>query len=308
MMPSEPERASQAAREGALVIVERRRGTLVVTESERLSWLHGIVTCDVAELEPGHGSFGLLLNKVGKIQTDLDVAVSADAVYLGVAPDRAGPAIELLGGYLIMEDAELEDESAARVWIRLHGPQSAELGRRIAEHQGVVFATIDWTGLGGAAVLVKPDDVEGVVDVLVASGGVLGDRADWDRLRLEHALPVFGVDYDASNNPHEASLERRAVSWSKGCYLGQEVVCTLDMRGKARRRIVPLAIEAPDVPEVGAEVRDDRGAAVGEVRSGARSAVLGKVLALATLKRKTLDSGVPLTVDGHAASVIVDSE
>ena len=72
-------------------------------------------------------------------------------------------------------------------------------------------------------------------------GGALGDDAAWEALRIERAIPRFGVEFDATTYPQEAALEKRAVSFAKGCYLGQEVVCMLEMRGHVKRKLVPLS-------------------------------------------------------------------
>ena len=99
---------------------------------------------------------------------------------------------------------------------------------------------------------------------------MIGSEPDWQRLRIERAVPAYGTDYDDRDNPHDASLERRAVSWTKGCYLGQEVVCMQDMRGKLKRRIVTLAFDSRDPPAPGAIPRRVR---CPTVRSRARVGV-----------------------------------
>jgi folate-binding protein YgfZ len=142
---------------------------------------------------------------------------------------------------LIMEDAELELRERELSWFRLHGPLSATRARSLAGEHGGVSAAIDWLGLGGAALAVPLDAAASVAS---AAGDSLLTDADWLRLRLERGLPEIGTDYSERDRPHEAGLERRAVSWSKGCYLGQEVVCMQDMRGKVRRSNRVLSVSA----------------------------------------------------------------
>lgn len=276
------------------------RGVLAVTESERVSWLDGIVTCDVADLEPGQGRYGLLLSKVGKIQTDLDIVATPEAVYLGTAPGTIGSVRDFLDAYLIMEDAELDDQSAERALVRLHGPRAAELAQAT---EGVEAASLDWTGRGGQALIVARDEVDAVVTKLVEAGAVRAEPGDWDRLRIEAQLPTFGVDYDDRHNPHQASLDRRAVSWSKGCYLGQEVVCTLDMRGKVRRRLYVLSVDGGDVPEPGTPVTTVGGDAAGEVTSAAAG---DPVLVFARLERKRVEAAEALRVGSREAALFAE--
>src|SRR5262249_53217436 len=123
----------------------------------------------------------------------------------------------------------------------------------------------------------------------------------WEAHRVQHALALFGQDFGGDDNPHEAGLDRRAISWQKGCYLGQEVVCMQDMRGKLKRRLVVLALGV-DVPPParGAKVAAG-GAEVGEVTSSARGG--SGVWALARLKSPYFEGGAALEVDAHAARV-----
>ena len=123
-----------------------------------------------------------------------------------------------------------------------------------------------------------------------AEGRRLGAE-DWTRLRLERGFPEFGVDYDGSDRPHEAALDRRAVSWSKGCYLGQEVVCMQDMRGKVKRSVRVLRLDAPPEArlEAGAAIVDANGGVAGRVSSLAFSARAGAWLVMTKLQLEALD-------------------
>lgn len=284
-----------------LIVPDVERGTLVVTGPERLDWLNGILSCEVASLEPGRGRFGLALTKQGKIQSDVHVVATDERVLLSVAPTTAADLCERFEQLLIMEDAEIADASAAFAWIYLHGPRAVEL----AENASGVRADLDLTGLGGAVIAVDRAELDQVVARLAErSGGeaVVDDGSAWRALRIERALPVFGVDYALGDNPHEAGLERRAVSWTKGCYLGQEVVCMQDMRGKVKRRLTPLVLEAAEVA-AGAEVRAD-GAPVGQLTSVAFSSRLGQTIALASLKAPHFEGKAPLAVAERPARVL----
>jgi tRNA-modifying protein YgfZ len=242
------------ARSAAVVAPALGWDTLVVTGPDRLAWLEGLVTCEVKTLTPGAGTWGLALNRQGKIQSALWIVAGPEELWLALAPGT-GPAVEHeLGRMLIMEDAELSRPATPRRWFSLHGPSAATLAASWARDAGGSSAPIDVTGLGGAVLNVSASD-EGLV-LARAEGALLGPN-DWTRLRLERGLPEFGVDYDGSDRPHEAALDRRAVNWSKGCYLGQEVVCMQDMRGKVKRSLRVLRVDAPaDAPlEAGATLR-----------------------------------------------------
>jgi hypothetical protein len=134
----------------------------------------------------------------------------------------------------------------------------------------------------------------------------LGSDADWEVFRITEVLGRFGVDFGETDNPHEAALDRRAVSWSKGCYLGQEVVCMQDMRGKLKRRLVALQLDtAGDLPQAGSPVTTNDGAeAVGELTSVARSPVTGRAVALARLKSPYFEGKAALGVAGMKAAFV----
>jgi len=293
--------ASTAARKGVL-LVEQPFVTLVLTGSDGRDWLNGLLTCDVKAVEPGQGAWGLLLTKQGKIVGDVNVVAGGDAFYLGVQPRAADTLFEMLNQFLIMEDAELKAPSSEFGWLTLHGPRAVELAKAIVPASGA-WGAIDWTGLGGAAVVAPADAVQTALASAVAdrsSEVVMGTGLDWERLRIERAVPVHGKDYDERDNPHDASLERRAVSWSKGCYLGQEVVCMQDMRGKLKRRIVTLALDSEDAPGPGAGVEID-GEHVGEVTTSAFSELLQKPVVLVRIAARALESGGSLRVAGQPA-------
>lgn len=274
--------AVDAARTGAAVRSCDGWGTLTVSGSERATWLEGLVTCQVGKLQPGQGTWGLSLNRQGKIQSELWVVATADQLLLAIAPGTIDSVEPELGRMLIMEDAELARPVAPQHWFTLHGPRAAERARELANALGGAAAPIDWSGLGGAALVVEQARA---AEVRAACSGQLLSEADWLRLRLERNLPEFGSDFDGKDRPHEAALERRAVNWSKGCYLGQEVVCMQDMRGKVKRSTRLLRVDAPASTELpaGSEVLDGAQQPLGNITSSAYSPHANAWLALARL-------------------------
>lgn len=254
----------------------------MVTGPERATWLEGLITCQVSKLQPGQGTWGLSLNRQGKIQSELWVVATAEQLLIALAPGTIDGVESELGRMLIMEDAELARPAAARHWFTLHGPAAATRAQQLAEQFGGASAEIDWSGLGGAALVVEQARAD---EVRAACAPALLTEEQWLRLRVERNLPEFGRDFDAKDRPHEAALERRAVNWSKGCYLGQEVVCMQDMRGKVKRSTRLLRVEAPVQAALpaGSEVLDAAQQPLGSVTSSAYSPRTGSWLALARL-------------------------
>jgi tRNA-modifying protein YgfZ len=282
------------------VVGDAERGVLAVSGSDRVTWLNGVVTCDAALATPGRAVFGLLLSKQGKIQTDFWLLASAERLFLAVAPDTGELARAELDRMLVMEDAELEDMSADLAVVTLVGPKAPELARRVALEPRWPVGETDRPGLGGAVVLLPRAELGGTLAELQAAGAVRPDAVEWQRIRLTRRVSVFGADYGPGDNPHEAGLDRSAVSWSKGCYLGQEVVFMQDARGKLKRRLVPLSVTA-GLPAVGAELRGPANEVVGEVTSVAPAG--NGAVAFARVKAPHFEPGTQLVVAGFPAEV-----
>jgi tRNA-modifying protein YgfZ len=297
--------ANDAARTSALVVRETEREIVRVRGSERATWLNSVVTCDVLGVTAGRAAFGLLLSKVGKIQADFYLLAGPDELLLALAPGTSAAAVVELERMLVMEDAELDATGPELACLALHGPRAFELAGVAAELPGVVLGSLDRTGLGGAVLLVPPASLTEVEAALATRGAGLAGKEDWKVLRVERRIGVFGTDYGVQDNPHEAGLDRAAVSWSKGCYLGQEVVFMQDARGKLKRRVVELTLEGP-VPELGAAVLTPGGEAVGEVTSAAFSVIAGGPVALARVRAPHHEPGARLTVGEKPASVRAD--
>jgi folate-binding protein YgfZ len=296
----------EAARRSVLAVREPDTEVIVVSGKDRVSWLNGLLTCDLVKGSATDGRYGLVVVRNGRVLTDAVVLRGSEAALL-VIPAKVEDALRAhLDHYLVMEDAEMAPHAPHVVW-GLHGPRAAEV-LAAAQRSGAAGAVLDRTGLGGAvavASVAEADAVESAIRVAVdQSDGVVGDAEGWDALRLERGLPRFGVDFDDKMYPQEASLEHVAVSFDKGCYLGQEVVCMLEMRGHVKRKLVPVVIDGEEIPERGDPVTDEAGGAVGEVTSAVASPTLGKAVALALVKRAHTEPGHKLLVGGRHAEVV----
>ncbi|MFO0661688.1 MAG: folate-binding protein YgfZ [Polyangiaceae bacterium] len=277
-------------------------GTLQITGADRLTWLNGLVTCEVKTLKPGQGSYGLALSKVGKILADIRIVVEAERILLGVGLDVIQSLREAMDRYLIMEDCELSDVSSAWSWLELHGESAAAVANAAAEKLGGVSTSIDRSGLGGAVLVVaKEKHSQALTEIESATGKKPAAADEWTAFRVKHKVPERGHDFDDKTYPQEASLEQKAVSFSKGCYLGQEVVCMLQMRGKTQRKVVGIAASAGGELKVGAQVLDERGEQVGSVTTVSNDD--GTWRGLAMVKTTALTGGA-LSVNGLSVSLV----
>jgi folate-binding protein YgfZ len=291
--------------EPVLVVLQNARGTLRVTGPEAKTWLNGLVTCDVLRVAESRGAFGLALNKQGKIQSEVEVVATPEGLLVGVSAGVDKKLAEALDKFLVMEDAELSVMSAAYLWADFHGLGAGPLAESAARACAGYAAVMAFTPAGGATVVFERDALLELERFVARMPTLrLASDADWQAFRIEQGLGCFGVDFSDTDNPHEAALDRRAVSWSKGCYLGQEVVCMQDMRGRLKRRLVALCVETTELPAAGAKVTSGaRGNAetVGEVTSAALSPLTGKAVALARVKGPYFEGNLPLILAGKSA-------
>jgi folate-binding protein YgfZ len=258
------------------------RDTLCVRGADRKTWLDGLLTCAVTGVTPGVAAYGLLLTKQGKIVTDVFLLDSGTELWVGVAPGHGAAVRELLDRYLVMEDAELEQAAEPPSWlVATQGAGDEPAG--VLARGAMALSTLR-------------------VELMLSSQAPSAALPDSSELLAEHGLGVFGVDFNERDNPHEASLDRIAVSWSKGCYLGQEVVCMQDMRGKVKRRLVALdGSSALGSSAAAKEVLAADGSVAGHV-SSVHPAPGGTRL-LASISTSALESPADLNILGERVRV-----
>jgi folate-binding protein YgfZ len=283
------------------VVDRSERGKLALTGSEAKDFLHGQVTNDILALEPGHGCYAAFLTHKGKMLGDMRVFDLGDELLLDCERVALQELFNMIRRYKLGRDVELHKRTLEMGLFSVIGPDAPALAGE-AEHDNARV------GLGGAEVVAVRTDVG--VDVFFWAGdrdavrAALdlpdGTEADAEIVRVERGRPRYGVDLDDSVIPQEAGLNERAVSFTKGCYVGQETVARLYYRGKPNRRLLGLRLSEP-VPS-GTEFRLGE-KVVGKVGSVVVSPDHGPI-ALALVRREAnpgdtvaLDGGTGLIVD-----------
>ena len=296
----------RALHEGALLLRTPSLGTLVITGKDRLTWLNGMVTCDLAKTRDGEGAYGFVVGKNGKLTAEVFIVVDDKRILLGVTKDR----LELLSGhfdkYVIMEDVDIEDDSDGFTWTLAHGPHAKELLTIARAHGAAGTAAIDMTGKGGAALVLEKNTADAIEARLQKEKSVpvvVGDESTWDKLRVEIGVARWGVDFNDDNYPQEAALEHLAVSFQKGCYLGQEAVFMLQMRGHVKKKIVRLQIEGDEPLANSTDIHLPDGTSVGTITSTSQCADKPAIWALGYVKWKQSTAGTELSVAGRKAVV-----
>lgn len=295
----------RALLEGSLLLSAPELGTLAISGKERQTWLNGMITCDLAPLREGQGAYGFAVAKTGKILAELRILLDRDRILLAAPKDRIATLSAHFDHYIIMEDVELEDVSDAVSWILAHGPGSADLALRARSYGAIAAASVDMSGKGGALIAIEPEQQSALIERLTRAATppvVFGEAEAWSKLHVEIGLPRWGEDFSEENYPQEASLEHLAVSFQKGCYLGQEAVFMLQMRGHVKKKLVPLRVEGETSLPERAEIATTEGTAVGAVTSQAQDAEGTR--ALGFVKYKYATAGASLRIAGRNAVIL----
>jgi tRNA-modifying protein YgfZ len=267
------------------------QGKLALSGSDRKEFLQGQVSNDVLALSPGTGCYATLLTPKGKMLADLRILDTGDELLLDTERVALQELFNVIRRFSLGYDVTLHKRTLECGLLSLFGPGSAETAgvgsMSDAEHAhqevriGTVTARAVRTELG-VDLLCDGADTAALAAALTEAGAVTISQRTADTLRVEHGRPVYGVDLDDTVIPQEADLNARAVSFTKGCYVGQETVARLYYRGKPNRHLRGLRLSAP--VGTGAEITfDDR--VVGRLGSVAESPSFGPV-ALAIVRRE----------------------
>ena len=303
--------AAIRTRSGIGAIGPRRQ--IAVAGKDRASYLQGLLTNDVQALVAGTGCYAAWLTPQGRMITDLHVLESGDMIVLDLPFDQAAATLERLDQFLFSEDVQLArlDDQLTPLWI--HGPSAAaslegtiagleslsswadyRLARGTFGSVPVVVVRIDQLGVPGFCAYVPLESERPLRDALMATGAIEVSQPAIDALRIEAGYPLFGADMTGDTIPLEAGIEGRAISFTKGCYVGQEVVIRVLHRGHGRvaRRLVGLRLEGPAAG--GSRVLSGE-REIGFVTSSAHSPSLGAI-ALGYVHRDFVEPGTAVQV------------
>lgn len=267
----------QAARANGGVVRRADRGVLAVAGADRASWLQGLLTNDVGALVEHEPVYAAYLTPQGRMITDMFVVAAGDRILLDVPAPLAASLRERLDGLIFSEDVRLTDESAALwVWTIITAD---------AFHE-VIAATL-------------PPEFQALPAI---------DMDTFEVMRIERGVPRFLADMADDTIPLEAGIEDRAISFTKGCYVGQEIIVRVTHRGGGRvakklvRWIADASAEVVPMPESRISSFDKD---VGRVTSAAFSPSLNRVVGLGYVQRDFVEPGTELTIAWKDARVKV---
>jgi folate-binding protein YgfZ len=273
------------------------RGKLAITGPEAKPFLQGLVSNDVESLTPGHGCYAAVLTPKGKMIGDLRVLDTGEELLIDCERVALQGIFNVLwrgrvGMDVAIHKRTLEMGLVSVVDLRVAGPHEHDNVRTEVAGRSVIAVTTDL----GSDLFCWADDLDAVRAEFPA-----GDEAQLEVLRVEAGRPRYGLDLDDSVIPQEAGLNERAVSFTKGCYVGQETVARLHYRGKPNRHLRGLQLSAPAEP--GAEIRLGE-KVVGRLGSVVESPRHGPI-ALALVRREAAPGDV-VTVEGRAPARLIE--
>jgi folate-binding protein YgfZ len=315
----DPAAELRALLHGAAVYELSWRGMLILTGSDRVRWLNGMITNNIRDLAEHSGNYNFMLSPQGRIQGDMDAYNRGDYLLVTAERQQLPRIAETFDKYIIMDDVSVTEASDKLVSIGISGPTSHEMLMRAGFElpvlePGQVFDTT-WRDIGlslvrGVTVRVQsyelwvaPDNACATWDALTGAGAVPVGTQAFEYFRMLNGIPRYGVDITERDLPQETA-QNHALHYSKGCYVGQEIVERIHSRGNVHRTLVGFELSAGELPTRGTKVQFN-GKDVGEITSAASIPIDSRVrnLALGFLRREASQPGTEVQVGNSTALV-----
>lgn len=337
-----PEAEYAAVHKAAALMDLPQRGFIELVGKDRAAFLNALVTNQTwdketkSALAAGQCVYAFLLNNKGRIQADMNILELGERMLIEMDARLVEPTRQALDKYLFAEQVKMTNASATLHQIALHGPGAAGIlhdagggafddlqPMRATQLQllgrDVTIWRDDPTGRPGYFIITRTDDAAVIWQNLqanFAASDQLGKRrlralgwAAFNACRIEGGRPILGIDFDDSVLPAETGLLDRAVSFTKGCYVGQEIVARMHARGVLARKLVGIRMDGDALPIAGVKILDDADNEIGGITSSTLSPVLSNTaIALGLLKKPFFTDGTSLRIPAegalHTATVV----
>lgn len=322
-----------ALRHAAGIIDRSSRGRLVVTGADRRTYLQGLLTNDIAALTEGAGCYNAYLTPQGRMIADMRVFETRHHLLVDLTGSVAETVAARWSQFVFSEDVQIANDTALTSQVGVYGPSAlsvvsrglaGEESERVRELSEMLrslplYANRMWDCSGSSASVIVSDDIgvrgfdivvpvqfkRELVEALERAGGIQVGPQAAEVTRVEGGIPLFGVDMNDDTIPLEAGIEDRAISLTKGCYVGQEIIIRVLHRGHGRvaRRLVGMAFEqGSPVPSAGDRIAtSDRD--IGIVTSAVQSLALARPIALGYVHRDFVQPGTAVGVDSRPGIV-----
>ena len=299
------------------------RSRLCLVGADRVRFLHGQVTNDIKALRQGEGCYAALVTAKGRMQSDLNIYNLGEELLLDFEPGLSGMVSQRLEKYIVADDVQVVDAAPLCGLLSVQGPSAQQVIKALALFPDVRIKAFGISkvndpnlgemylmnrpraGANGFDLFVPNASLAAVADKMIAAAKVVGGRVcGWTALemaRIEAGVPRFGVDIDETNFPQETGIDARAVSYTKGCYIGQEVLNRIHTMGHVNRQLcrLRLAGQLQTLPAKGDKVfQGER--EVGYVTSALASPALEANIALGYVRKEASQVGTQLLVRSAA--------
>jgi folate-binding protein YgfZ len=312
------------ARDSIALIDKNYRAYLSFTGPDRVRYLNAVLTNNIKELREGQGNVSLLLNPQGHILAEIETYAFADKLFCVSYTMIRERLTEVLDKFIIMDDVTLADETARYGTLALEGPKAAAIIQELAGVDLMQLQELSCRdgavssipcrivkrspgGVPGAEFVIETEKLAGLWQILSEAtrkhcGGPIGYAA-LSATRLVQGVPWFGYDFGEKQIPHEAGLQDSHISYTKGCYTGQEIVERVRSRGQVNRRRVELIFSGESVPESGTVLTVDA-KEVGYVTRAARSWDPPRILGMGYVRKEANSAGSVLQWASGTANVV----
>jgi folate-binding protein YgfZ len=311
------------ARSGA-ILLKSARGQIEVAGLDAATFLQNLTSNDIRALSPGGGCEAFLLTVKARVVAHLFVWRSEESpstFWVDLNPGRAEEVFAHLDRHLISERVELTDRTAEFAQIRVLGPRAPDLVSGVLEADLRPLQPLEQRTVlrGGGSCLARRQDLAGLPyfdllgpvssmeslwQALESAGGKPARKQVFEVLRVEAGMPLEGVDFDENTFAPETGRIPQAISYAKGCYLGQEPVVMARDRGHLNRTLVGLRIAAERAP--GGSLLYREGKEVGRLTSCVHSPRLGTAIALGYVRRGNQEPGTRVEVDAHGERLVAE--
>jgi len=312
------------ARETVALLDKSYRTYFALSGPDRVRFLNAILTNNIKDLEAGQGIVSLFLNPQGRIQAEIETYAEDQRLFCVSFAEIREKLIPALDHYIIMDDVTLSDETARYGTLALEGPRAAETIKQLSNVDLTTLVELEWressvgaipcrivrrspSGHPSAEFVCEQTHLEQLWKLLrdaanSAGGGPVGYAA-LNSLRLESGIPWFGYDFGDKQIPHEAGFEKSHISYTKGCYTGQEIVERVRSRGQVNRVRVLFKLDATELPPADAPILFE-GKEVGQVTRSAYSPAFQSNIAMGYVRREESSPGTAIEISGLAATVV----
>jgi folate-binding protein YgfZ len=302
-----------ALREHAAWLDLSARGKIRASGEDRARLLHAMTTNQVETLQPGEGCYAFFLSAQGRILADANLLCFEDHFLLDTEPETRTKVYEHLDRYIIADDVTLEDQTDRIATIAIEGPEARAVLARLGAPQPVTpfssaawalgtVARLDSTGRGGFFLMIPMEEKRAVISRLTEAGIPEATVEDARIVRIESGRPRYGEEITERYLVQETG-QLQAVNFSKGCYLGQEIVERVRSRAQIHRVLRRLEIDTGEPPAAGTKLKSGDADAA-EIASAVYSPALGKTVALAYVRTQFAEPGTNITLEGISGRVV----